>query len=157
MSDDTLGVALTKCFYCQEDNEIVLNTRLTTSMASKVKELHGKVIDMRPCPSCEEHMRQGVIIITIDPHNSPANWHMPPPDLEEGNTWMPNPYRSGGWFVIHDEAIRNMLTGDEESKELANWAIEHRWMFMEHEAAVQIGLFDLAEEEGGEDAPKTEV
>ena len=76
-------VALTKCFYCGKDNGIIMNKTLTPFYAAKVKELHGKVVDMEPCPKCKEYMEQGIILISIR-------------DGETGN----NPYRTGGFVVI---------------------------------------------------------
>lgn len=148
-NEDRFAVALTLCFYCQESNEIVINSRLTKNVADKVKEMDGKVISMQPCSKCEEHMKQGVILITFDPEKSDTDWHMPPKNLKEGETWMPNPYRSGGIFVVRDEAVRDMI--DDEG--MADWAIKHRWLFMEHEVAVTTGLFEIASRRGGEDAP----
>ncbi len=139
--DDKFGVALAQCFYCNKGNEIILNRRLSKPIADQVKEMDGKVISMTPCTECEEHMKQGVILITIDPHKSKADWHMPPEDEDERKRWMPNPFRSGGFFVVRDEAI--LRTFDEE---MAEHAIKTRWMFIEHEAAVQVGLLDIETE-----------
>jgi len=94
---------------------------------------HGKVMDMDPCNKCKELMRQGVILITIDDAKSGKDWQKP----DGSKNWMPNPYRTGGWFVVKDEAIRRMING----KEMADWAIKQRFMFIEHEAAEKLGLF----------------
>lgn len=153
MSDDRFGVALTNCFYCQESNEIVINKRLTKPMADKVKQLDGHVINMNPCSTCEGYMQQGVILITIDPVKSEKDWNIPPDDEKKREGWMPNPHRSGGWFVVRDEAVRRMFTGEDEDfgGSVVEWALEHRWMFMEHDVAVMLGLFELAEQQEGEE------
>lgn len=143
MMDDKFAISLTKCYYCGESNEIILNRRLTKPMADNVKEMDGKVVTMHPCTKCEEHMKQGVILITIDPEKSDQNWHTPPPDLKEGHNWMPNPYRTGGFFVLRDTAIARAINDED----LVNWALEKRWMFIEHEVANMLGLFEVAASE----------
>jgi hypothetical protein len=101
---------------------------------SQVEQLHGKVINMDPCNKCQGYMQQGVILITIDDEKSGKDWHKP----DGSKHWMPNPYRTGGWFVVRDEAIKRMI----HPAEMAAWAIKHRWMFIEHAAAERMGLFD---------------
>lgn len=59
MSTPNLGVALTKCFFCNKDDAIILNTKLTPFFANRVKEAHGKVISMDPCNKCRDFMKMG--------------------------------------------------------------------------------------------------
>lgn len=128
-------VALTKCYFCNEDNEILL-ARTYTHNGEPLHDLapyHGKVASMTPCNKCEGYMKQGVILLTIDAEKSGPNWNKPPVGAEKG--WMPNPYRTGGFFVVRDEAIKRMFDS------MADWAIKHRWMFIEHEAAEKLGFF----------------
>ena len=89
--------------------------------------MHGKVIDMTPCNKCTDLMKQGIILITIDPDKSEPGWN---------RASMPNPYRTGGWFVVRDEAVERFAPS-----ELAEWAKKHRFMFIEHQAAERVGLF----------------
>lgn len=146
MSDqNNLEIALTKCFYCGKSNEIVLNRVLTPKSAKMVKEMDGKVLTMQPCHECEERMKQGVILLTFDPHKSDPEWYKPPDDEEKRKFWMPDPYRTGGYFVIRDEAMARWL-GDENRELLAD-ALQRRWMFIEHEAATMLGLFELEDTE----------
>jgi len=123
-----LGVALTKCYFCGENDTIVMNTRLTKHMAEKVEELNGKVIHMNPCNKCQGYMKQGIILLTFDPHQSDPNWNEDP---------MPNPYRTGGFFVVTEEFLSRIL-----QPEMFEWAKKHRFMFIEHEAAGKLGLFE---------------
>lgn len=83
-----LQVALTKCFFCGGDNEIIMNTKLTKKAADKIKELNGKVINRHPCPKCQELMKQGVILISV-----------------RGGESGDNPYRTGGFVVVKDKAL----------------------------------------------------
>lgn len=132
MSTPNLGVALTKCFFCNEDDAIILNTKLTSFFANKVKEAHGKVISMDPCNKCRDFMKMGVIAITIDDSKSDPGWNRP----DGTDHWMPNPYRAGGWFVVKDDFVKRL------PEPFSSHALKHRFMFMEHEAAKQIGLLD---------------
>jgi hypothetical protein len=129
-------VALTKCYFCGEANEILLNRRLGRSKA--IVEADGKVIDMRPCAKCEKYMHQGIILITIDSSRSDPGWDKP--DKEH---WMPNPYRTGGFFVVTESFVQRVL----QPKAIADYAIDKRWMFIEDEAARALGLFEVAEVE----------
>lgn len=125
-----LGVALTKCYFCGEDDRIVFNTKLSQDHAARVEQMNGHVIDMTPCGKCRDLMNQGVILITIDDEKSDRGWN---------KQSIPNPYRTGGFFVVKDDAVRHF------AGTLADWAIKHRWMFIEHKAAEMVGLFELAE------------
>lgn len=138
--DDKFAVALTRCYYCGESNEIILNRKLTKPMAAKVKEVDGKVLTMNPCTKCEEYMKEGVILITIDPYKSDAGWE---------KEAMPNPFRTGGFFVIKDDAFKDMIN----DSGLVEWGLDKRWMFIEHEVGVMWGLFEFAEKTGGGDEP----
>lgn len=101
-------VALLKCFFCGDDSEIVLNTRLTPRDAANVRAMHQKVAHMEPCNKCKDLMKQGVILLTIDVKKSDPNWNRPPSGDERKN-WMPNPYRTGGFFVLTDNGIRRAI------------------------------------------------
>lgn len=124
---NTLGVALTKCYYCNDDSDIIINRTLTESRAKQVEGMHGKVVDMRPCNACKAQMEKGIILITIDEEKSDRDW-----DRAE----MPNPYRTGGFFVVTEDAVKRLFP---ESH--LPFMLKYRWMFIEHEAAEKIGLF----------------
>jgi len=129
MKDPKLGVALTKCYYCQEDSDILINRILTTQHAKRVEKAHGKIVNMVPCSKCQEYMEAGIIFITISDSQSDKDWKK-----EE----IPNPHRTGGWFVIRDEAVSRMPFSDE----LKAYTLEKRWAFIEHEAAEKLGFFE---------------
>lgn len=133
MSDD-IGVALVKraCPVCAEvlDAEIILNTVLSKRRAAEVKKLHGECIGFldAPCAECQEFMRQGIILVTID---------------ESKTTDHSNPYRTGGFFVIKEEAIKRIFNA-----EMAARLVETRVGFIEHEAAVQLNLLEAETKTG---------
>ena len=135
-----MGVALTKCYFCGDGDRIIMNRVLTTSLAAKVESMNGKVIDMEPCNKCRHFMSLGVIFLTIDPEKSEPNWNKPPASLrfEEKRQWFPNPYRTGGFFVVKDEAVKKMLP-----EELATYALKERYMFIEEGVARDLGFYDM--------------
>lgn len=53
MSQPEVGVALTKCFYCGGDSDIILNRKLTKHHAKKVEEMDGQIINREPCSKCQ--------------------------------------------------------------------------------------------------------
>ncbi len=138
-----VGVALTKCFFCHSNDKIVINKTLTKSSAKKVESMHSKVIDMEPCGKCFKAMDLGIIIITIDNSKSEPDWNKPPSEYtnmseyekQKRGPFIPNPWRAGGWFVVRDEFVTRAF-----GEEYAKWAIDNRWMFMEHQAAIDLGL-----------------
>ncbi len=124
--DSTVGIALTKCFYCGEDDRILINSRLTTYQAKKVEEARGKVIDREPCSKCQEYMKNGVIVITIDEGKSRGD--------------MTNPYRMGFFGVMTDAAITRMITDED----ILNQVLKDRVLWLEHSVAVDMGLIAMA-------------
>lgn len=139
---DAKHVALTKCYFCGEGNEIVL-AKYPTHPHPCVAEMNGAVTSMRPCSKCEGLMKAGVIIITIDPEKSERDWNKPKPGQER---FIPNPYRSGGWFVVTDEYIKRLMGVNSKASE---FALKRRFVFMEHEVAEKLGMFRLAAKEKG--------
>ncbi len=119
-------VALTKCFFCGEDAHIVLHKRL-----GDVSEMHGKVCSMEPCSKCAEHMKAGIILIGIDDAKSEKGWHR----SNGRENFIPNPYRTGAFCVIREEALDRIFNNPEYNA----WAKRTRWIFVEHEVLVKIG------------------
>lgn len=157
-NNQTLPTALTKCYFCQESFEIVMSTIFVSpdsERAKRFEEMNGKVINMIPCQKCQGLMKQGVIIITID-------------DAKSGKDWwkekMPNPYRTGGWVVLTDEAVVQMCDAiyqPKEAEQMKEWALGNRFMFLEHWVAEKIGLFAAIkkheeENDHGTDNPKAD-
>lgn len=102
MSKDkkTLGVALVKelCPVCAKemDGPIIMNTRLTTSMAKKVEDMNGKAIgwSKEPCESCKEMKSKGFILIGA---------------VEAKTNDVTNPYRSGNLWVVKQEVADRLF------------------------------------------------
>ena len=121
-----LGVALTKCFYCQEDDKILLSRRLSKHAADKVNAMNGMAVDMEPCPTCRGYMEQGIIVISIDSEKSKGD--------------MRNPYRMGFWGVMTEEAVSRLIT----DKEMLESVLKRRMMWLDHQVAIDCGLVAMA-------------
>jgi len=144
---DKEHVALTHCYYCGEADKILLASKYqqTKNGMEPVKDLapfNGKVIDMEPCRKCQDWMKQGIILIGIDDEKSEPNWNKAPED--KNPNWMPDPYRSGAFAVMKEEAFTRLFGGNEI---FVDHAIKHRFMFVEHEVMVRTGI---VKEEGHE-------
>ena len=118
-------VGMYQCYFCGEDIGILLNRRLKKSIPRK-----AGVLDMEPCNKCKEYMRQGILLISIS--DSTTNEEMKEP--------TPNPYRTGGWVVVKEEAAKEVFDGD-----ALKFALNHRFMFITDEAWDMAGL-----EKGGQ-------
>lgn len=107
--------AIPVCFLCQEKkNEIILCGRLK---GADEQAPQNAVWDMEPCDKCKEWMAQGIILISV----------------RDGETDMKNPYRTGGWTVIKEEAFRRMFKGCDE-------VLKKRVAFLPDEVWNAVGL-----------------
>jgi hypothetical protein len=82
---------------------------------------HEHISNNGPCEQCTGLMEQGVVCISVrdDPDGDPDN-----------------PYRTGGWAVVTDEAIRRIV----QPQELAEGIIRKRMAFIPDDAWALIGL-----------------
>ena len=118
---DESHVAVPMCYYCNESkNELILHKQF-----KNISVLHNHVIDMEPCTKCAERMQQGVILVSVKDGES-----------MEGNP--PNPYRTGGWWVVTIEAAKRIFRNIDFD--------EQRFCFIEDSIAKQVGL-----KKGGQD------
>lgn len=138
MNNKNFAVALTKCYFCGGDSQILINSRLTPRDASNVEKAHQKIINMEPCDKCSEFMKKGIILLTIDSAKSGENWNK-----HDGSDYlMPDPHRMGGFIVLTENGLRHLCL----PPEMEQWAFKKRWMFIEHETAEQIGLLKFVKE-----------
>lgn len=108
--------SLSTCFFCGGDkNEVILAGRLPGDQESP----HKAVWSMEPCDKCKGYMEQGIILISTR-------------DGESGN----NPYRTGGWCVVTEDAIRRMIT----PSSLVEDVLLKRIAFLDDSTWDQIGL-----------------
>ena len=107
---------ITKCFWCgAEKNEIVLLGKLKGDVAAP----RTGIIDQEPCAECAEHMKKGVMFISVDSSKTPSN----PQDAADF-------YRTGAICVVSEEAVRKLII----QEEMIKFALERRVMFMDDEA-----------------------
>lgn len=147
---DNLAVAQTNCFFCNKPDQILINTILTTNEAKLVKSANGKIINMAPCNECNDFMSQGIILLIIDEEKCDPSWYknpykfVPRQECKSDNNWefanksyfnwIPNPYRTGGFFVVKDKVISKMTL----CKHTANNVLKHRWTFVDHKVVKQL-------------------
>ena len=113
-----LNPTIPTCFFCgKEKNEIVLLGAAYDGEAPK----HIGAMDKTPCEECKKWMERGVILISV--RNTP-------PEHEQDN-----PYRTGGWVVVKDEAIPKMFC-EKEAQDI----LTKRAVFLEDAVWDQFGL-----------------
>jgi hypothetical protein len=91
--------AVYNCFYCNEEVGLILPGSQTkvfreAGLADGDGKMHSNigVMNMEPCSKCAEYMKQGVIMISA----------------EDDDVGSENPYRTGGWAVVKDDAIKRI-------------------------------------------------
>lgn len=110
---DKSHVGMSDCFLCGECKELLLDKRMRNSLPRR------GVYDKEPCSKCKEHMALGIIIISVR-------------DGESGE----NPYRTGGWWVVKEEAVRKIIN----QPELLTQVLKSRVCFMPDEVCKLVGL-----------------
>jgi hypothetical protein len=81
--------AIPLCFFCnQPKNEVILAGHLPDDAEAPRNAVWNK----EPCDTCKEYMRQGILLISTK-------------DGEKGD----NPYRTGGWCVVKEEALKKII------------------------------------------------
>ena len=107
--------AIPKCFVCGEDKNEIL---LVGLMRGDREAPKSAAWNTEPCDQCLEHMKTGVILISVR-------------DGEEES----NPYRTGGWAVVRDEAITRMVSAVQ-----CDQILEKRMAFVPDEVWDALGL-----------------
>jgi len=108
--------AIPVCFYCgKSKNEIILTGRLKDDAEAPQRAVWSKA----PCDECAAFMKQGVICISTR-------------NGESGD----NPYRTGRFAVLTDEAIQRMVS----PPELAASILKARVVFMPDEVWDRLGI-----------------
>lgn len=107
------------CFICGENkNEIIL---MDANRGKEAPRPGTVAFDREPCDKCREFMKEGIILISVDAEKSKYD--------------MDNPYRTGGWCVVRDEAVKEFVEGD-----IINEILKKRICFVPDEAWEHIGL-----------------
>lgn len=112
-----LNPSLDICFYCGEDKGVVLFGKLNSDIKghfeSQGQSEDGKaprkvVMTKTPCKKCIEHMKQGVLFISID---------------ESKTVDEENPYRTGYMTLLKEEAVVRIFCEDMSKKMLERRAV----------------------------------
>ena len=125
-------VGMTQCYFCLGDKDILLDRRLRNSLPRQVG-----VTDMSPCSECEDYMAQGIILISISDDTTEEDMKGEPIMKHGREVGMspPNPYRTGGWCVVREEAVERIFSGD-----YLKFALAKRFCFIVDEAWDKLGL-----------------
>ena len=120
-----LNPTMDTCFYCGQAKDILLiGAKVSKFQEADLADSTGKmnmqigVMNMEPCGKCAEYMKQGIILISCKDDKDPKN-----------------PYRTGGWVVIKEEALNKMI-----DTELFEDIKKRRFVFMPDEAWDKMGL-----------------
>lgn len=123
------------CFYCQEARGVVLFGQfnpvraLGKELAATLDGPPGDrkapdkiVMNKEPCDKCKEYMKKGIILISVD---------------ESKSDDRQNPWRTGGWVVVKEEAVRSFGI---KSEELLEDICKTRLAFLPDDAWDKLGL-----------------
>ena len=113
-----LNPSLEVCYVCGKDVGVIL----FGALKGDIEAPRRACVNKAPCDECKKWMEQGVICISVDPIKS---------------TDKDDPWRSGGWVVLKDEALKNILGHNEE---LLADVLERRVVFIDDEAWDSIGF-----------------
>lgn len=115
-----------QCFYCGESMGLLLIGAHSKQFKDAGLAMHDGemrrqigVISMEPCDKCKEYMQQGVLLISV-----------------KDETNEKNPYRTGGWVVVKDHAIRKMV----QPEALQEHILKARFAFVPDQAWDALGL-----------------
>lgn len=124
-----------QCFYCMKDVGVILwghigekkkDALWKAGLTTGTDDSTGKApfracLNREPCSECKDWMAQGIILISVD---------------EEKSEDLQNPWRTGGWIVVKEGAVRRMI----DSPELLERVLEQRVAFLPDDAWDMLGL-----------------
>ena len=113
-----LNPSLMVCWLCLKETGVALCGRI---LKGDDQEAPPRIADTEPCPTCREYMQQGIILISVD---------------DEKTTDKKNPYRTGGWVVVKEEAVKRILI----EGEFRDRVLESRCAFITDDVWDKIGL-----------------
>jgi hypothetical protein len=143
-------VGMANCYFCGEPSMVLLDTRIVKGELKKSLPRDCGVVDMEPCSKCKKLMEAGVILITVKSDSfeevekdrqeflaDSSNYEAGSGSLKK--PFIPNPYRTGGWFVVRDEMLERMR--EDVPDAVIDRLLGMRWGFISHEDAEALGLF----------------
>lgn len=107
-----------QCFLCLEDCDVILFGQLKNDKEAPRKVCLGP---QHRCSKCEELTKEGIVFISVDDAKSKD---------------MQNPWRTGGWVVIKEEAVKRIV----HPPELLKSILGARFAFVPDDAWDMLGL-----------------
>lgn len=119
------------CFFCNKPKGVILYGKMTEEMKKNIHENTGLncstgeapkylCLNNGPCSECIELMKQGIILISI----------------QNGEEGKKNPYRTGGFIVVKEDAIKRAIISPELVKDI----LKYRFCFIPDTAWNMLGL-----------------
>ena len=134
-----------KCWYClQESTGLILAGEIKGDREMP----HEGVYDMNPCDKCKGFMERGIILIGVKDdaemekvEDARQEWFRKYDHLSRARKpypgyFIPDPHRSGGWWLVSEDFVRRVFDNVAES------VCEKRFAFISQDAADKIGLPD---------------
>jgi hypothetical protein len=131
------------CYFCQEPKNELL---LLGALPGDAEAPRNMVFDDDPCDKCKEHMKLGVILISVsnDSEAKEAKEREAHRDYQERmvhatkkrRPFLANPYRTGGWVVVREEFIRRVVKPEATAENI----IRKRAAFIPDEVWDIVGL-----------------
>lgn len=150
----SVNPSVCKCWYCGGDQgSLILAGEIK---GDKEMPMSG-VWDMNPCTECEGHMENGVILIGVKDEDTlqeverlRQQWkgtygHKPNHRKPYPGHFIPDPIRSGGWWLVREEFITRNF-----NDKTAEHVLGCRWAFIIQADAEQFG-FPKGESSDGND------
>lgn len=109
--------SLEQCFVCLKDVGIILFGAMRGDAEAPRRVC---LPNNEPCAECRRWMEQGVILISV----------------RDGEPDHANPYRTGGWVVVRDEAIKRWELDPDFERSI----LQRRMAFIEDAVWDRIGL-----------------
>lgn len=119
-----VNATIPTCFYCGEGkNELILLGSASKHITGHDQApMHGPVFDKEPCDKCKDLMKQGIIFISVD---------------EDKSDDHKNPYRTGCFCVVKEEAVRRWGI---QPQELLDSILRQRVAFIPDDVWNKMGL-----------------
>jgi hypothetical protein len=148
--------SIARCFFCLESSDTLF---LCGRLPGDAEAPRDVVWNLEPCGKCEQLMQQGVIVIGVrdgefaNVEREQAKWQqqvdaLSSSERRRAQPFVPNPFRTGLWCVVTDEAIKRLMTAAGAER-----IIRCRWTFIEDHTAEQLGLKQQAQEMMREQPP----
>ena len=113
----------TRCYYCGKESGQLIDNKFQNILNQETN-----TFDVEPCIECKDHMKDGIIVITVEDNTS----------LDEFDKPIPNPVRTGQFGVVTEDFVKALVTDDDLQEEI----IKSRYMFMED--SIWTSLLELA-------------